>query len=136
MIGVSDIITQDALFFFDGKPLELELYTALAERLLSAWPGAEVRVQKTQIGFYDPGLFACVSFAPVRRRAERPERFITVTFGLDAPLEDPRALPVRVRPNRWTHHVILGRVEDIDDRLLGWLAMAHALAAERKSKHA
>ena len=84
-----DIITQDALFFFDGQPVELGLYEQLAAALLSRYPDAEIRVKKTQIGFYCPGLFCCVSLTPVRRKAERPERFITVTFGLDHPLDDP-----------------------------------------------
>ena len=131
-----DIITADVLFFFDGKPAELELYEALAARVLARCPTAGIRVQKTQIGFYNPRLFACVSFTPVRRKAERPARFITVSFGLDHPLSDPRALPVAVRPNRWTHHVILGCADDINDTLLGWIDAAHQLSTERTKRHA
>ena len=100
--------------------------------MLAAWPGASIRVQKTQIGFSDPRLFACVSLAPVRKRAERPERFITVTFGLDHPLDNPRALAVRVRENRWTHHVVVGRAEEIDGELMEWIAQSHALARKEK----
>ena len=92
------IITQDVLFFFDGKPHELELYAALAERLLSAYPATAIQVKKTQISFCDPRIYACVSLTPVRRRAERPERFITVTFGLREALRDPRVLAVQVGP--------------------------------------
>lgn len=117
-----DVIDQDALFFFDGKPRELALYEHLCRRLLERWPGAEIRVQKTQISFYDGRLFACVSLTPVKRKARRPERFITVSFGLDHPLDDPRAVAVRVRPNRYTHHVIVGDESEIDDRLLDWIA--------------
>ena len=127
-----DIITPDVLFFFDGRPRELALYERFASAVLAAWPGANVDVKKTQIGFTDGHLFACVSLAPVRRRAERPERFITVSFGLEAPLQDPRALPVRIREDRWTHHVIIGETGEIDDALMAWIARSHAIATERR----
>ena len=117
------IITPDVLFFFDGKPYELSLYEAFAQRVLEQYPNTEIRVQKTQISFYEGRMFACVSMTPVRRKAERPEHFITITFGLDHPLEDPRAVVVPVRPNRFTHHVIVGRTEEIDDRLMAWIDM-------------
>ena len=131
---MADIITQDVLFFFDGRPRELALYERLAEPLLSRFPEVVIRVKKTQIGFYDGGLFACVSLVPVRPRAQRPDRFITVTFGLDCPLEDPRALPVAVSPRQWTHHVIVGSEADIDDTLLGWIARSYAYTNRRKDK--
>lgn len=131
---MAEIITQDVLFFFDGRPRELALYERLAEALLSRFPEAGVRVRKTQIGFYDGGLFACASLTPVRPKAQRPDRFITVTFGLDFPLEDPRALAVAVSSRRWTHHVILGSEADIDDTLLGWIAQSHAFTNRRKDK--
>lgn len=127
-----DGITQDVLFFFDGRPAELSLYRRFAAAVLSRWPAAEVRVQKTQIGFYDRRLFACVSLTPVRRKADRPPHFVTVTFGLDCPLDNLRALAVRVRENRWTHHVIVGDPNEIDHALMGWIEESHALSSERK----
>ena len=126
----------DVLFFFDGRPRELELYEAFEAAVLARCPGAEIRVQKTQIGFYDGGLFACVSLTPVRRRAERPERFITVTFGLDAPLPEPRALAVQVRENRFTHHVIVGEAGEIDGQLMDWIDRSHELGREKRKNHA
>ncbi len=131
-----DIITQDILFFFDGRPVELGLYEHLAAEIFARWSDTAIRVKKTQIGFYCPGLFCCVSLTPVRRKAERPERFITVTFGLDHPLDDPRALVVPVGPNRYTHHVLLGRAGEIDETLLGWLDAAHRFTTERTVNHA
>lgn len=120
-----DIITPDVLFFFDGKPQELELYEYLASRLLERYPSTIIKIQKTQISFCDKRMYTCVSLAPVRRKAERPEHFITVTFGLTYPLDDRRALQVAVRPNRWTHHVIVGDTAEIDDQLLGWIDASH-----------
>ena len=133
---MADILTQDILFFFDKKPGALALYEALARAVLSRWPETELRVQKTQIGFCDPGLFVCASLTPVRPRAQRPEPYLTVSFGLDRPLEDPRALAVPVRPNRWTHHVILGSPGELDETLLAWIADSHQLTSERKHRNA
>ncbi len=130
------IITQDILFFFDGRPAELSLYGQLAAEIVARWPDAQIRAKKTQIGFYCPGLFCCVSLAPVRSKAERPAHFITVTFGLDHPLDDPRALIVPIRSNRYTHHVLLGSAGEIDGTLLGWLDAAHRFTIERTVNHA
>ena len=126
---MTNIITPDALALFDCRPAELALYEALAERLLARFPDMEIRAKKTQIGFFDRRMFACVTLTPVRRKAERPERFITVSFGLAYPLASPRVVPVRVRANRWTHHVIVGDVGELDGELLGWLDEAHSFAA-------
>ena len=124
---MAEIIQSDTLFFFDGRPVELSLYERLALALLARFPETEIRVQKTQISFYDPRMYCCVSLTPVRRKAERPERFITVSFGLMAPLDDPRALAVQVRPNRYTHHVIVGSAEEIDEPLLQWIEASRRL---------
>lgn len=116
-----EIINQDVLFFFDGRPGELALYECFARRALARWPGAQIRVKKTQISFCEGRMFACVSMTPVRRRAERPEHFITITFGLNHPLDDPRVVTVPVRSNRFTHHVIVGQPGEIDDQLMDWI---------------
>ena len=123
-----EIITPDALFFFDGQPGALMLYEALAGRILAEYENAEIRVRKTQIGFYEGRLFACASLAPVRRKTERPDPYLTVTLGLPRPLDSPRALAVPVRPNRWTNHVVIGPEPGVDDELAGWIREAHAFA--------
>ena len=105
---MSPIITPDILFFFDGHPGALALYEALAEKLLAQFPETEIRAQKTQVSFYDGRLYACASLAAVRRKAERPDPYLTVTFSLDAPSDSPRLVCVPVRKNRFTHHAIIG----------------------------
>lgn len=124
------LITPDVMFFFDGHAGALPLYGALAERLLSEYPATEIQVRKTQIGFHDGRLYCCASLTPVRRRAERPEPFLTVTFSLDAPEPSPRLICVPVRPNRFTHHAIIGSASDIDDELLVWLRASHDLGRQ------
>lgn len=115
----------DLLFYFDGKPLELSLYQQLFAAMEQAFPDASVKVQKSQISFYCPKLFAAASI-PVRRKKDWPRECLLVTFGLERQLLSPRiAVAVEPYPNRWTHHVVVSRPEEIDEELLDWLRQAY-----------
>lgn len=128
----SEHYASDLLFYFDGKPWELSLYEALFAQMERLFPEAEVKVQKSQISFYNRHLFAAASL-PVRRKKTWPDNCLLVTFGLDARLQSPRiAVAVEPYPNRWTHHVVLGSVEEIDEELLGWLQEAAEFAASKR----
>ena len=121
----------DVLFFFDGKPTELALYQALERAMAARFPEASVKVQKSQISFYHRHLFAASSL-PLRRRKEWPRECLLVTFGLSRRLSSPRiAVAVEPYPNRWTHHVVVAREEEIDGELLDWLAEAYDFAAAK-----
>ena len=121
----------DVLFFFDGKPTELALYQALERAMAARFPEASVKVQKSQISFYHRHLFAAASL-PLRRRKEWPRECLLVTFGLSRQLPSPRiAVAVEPYPNRWTHHVVVAREEEIDGALLDWLAEAYDFAATK-----
>ena len=118
----------DLLFFFDGHGAELELYQALFTRLEAAFPEASVKVQKSQISFYNRHLFAATSL-PLRRRKEWPKVCILVTIGLSYRLSSPRiAVATEPYPNRWTHHVVISEAGQIDEELLGWLREAYDFA--------
>ena len=121
----------DVWLFFDGHPEERVLYEALFDRMEQLFPDARVKVQKSQISFYNRHLFAAVSL-PVRRKKDWPERCILVTFGLERRLESPRiAVAVEPYPNRWTHHVVVARMEDLDGELMGWLNEASEFARNK-----
>ena len=95
------------------------------------FPEVAVKVQKSQISFYHRHLFAAASL-PLRRRKEWPKESILVTFGLSHRLPSPRiAVAVEPYPNRWTHHVVVAREEEIDGELLDWLAEAYDFAAAK-----
>ena len=122
----------DTLLFFDAQPAALPLFLALEERLFERFPEAEKRVQKTQITYYHRHVFACVSFARVKRKAELPPAWLTLTLGLPYPLESKRvAAKTEVRPGRWTTHLVLGTEAELDEELMGWLDEAYAFS-ERK----
>lgn len=115
-------MNQDILLFFDKHPEALPLYEALEEKILSEIEDVTVKVQKTQISFSNKHNFAFVSFLPVRKAKERPDIYIVVTFGLGYRKESPRIdVAVEPYPNRWTHHMLISKPEEIDDELMEWI---------------
>lgn len=120
----------DVLFFFDGSPDRLALYQALFQQLDAAFPQASVKVQKSQISFYSPRLFAMASL-PKRKR----DPGIVVSFGLGRREPSPRvAASVEAYPGRWTHHVPAASEAELDGELMGWLreAWSFSLTKERR----
>ena len=62
---------------------------------------------------------------PSRKRKGWPEEFLLISFGLSYQKQSPRIVQsVEAYPNRFTHHVITEKAEDIDDELLGWIREA------------
>lgn len=119
-MNVPEHYDSDILFFFDGQPERLALYQALLQRLDGEFPEASVKVQKSQISFYGPRLFAMVSL-PRRKR----DSGIVVSFGLGRREGSPRiGVAAEPYPNRWTHHVAVAKEEELDGELLGWLREA------------
>ena len=120
------------LRFFDQMPEALPLYQKFEREVLSRVEDVRIKVQKTQITYSNRHVFACVSFAKVRKAKERPPVYIVVTFGLaykkESPLIDIATEPY---PNRWTHHVLVSEEEQIDEELLGWVEEAAAFFAAK-----
>ncbi|MBS6195276.1 MAG: hypothetical protein KH828_06825 [Clostridiales bacterium] len=124
---------QDILLFFDHKPFALSIYETFAQELFALCPDTAIRVQKTQITFTNPKVFACVSMAKVRKAKDRPKEYIVVTFGLGAPLHSPRIdVVTEPYPNRWTHHILISAPEEIDEELIGWIQQAYLFACGNK----
>ena len=122
----------DVLFFFDGKPLEHSLYEALFQQLDAVFPDTFVKVQKSQISFYAPRLFAAASL-PVHRKKDWPRECLVVTIGLARPLNSPRAaVSVEPYPGRWTNHILVTRPEELDSELMEWLREAHDFALSKR----
>ena len=102
------MIDTDTLLFFEGHMAALPLYEKLAKRVLSEVDNVRIKVQKSQISFYNKHMFACVSFARVRKKKDCPENYIVVTFGLKHKVESPRIdIVTEPYPNRWTHHLLI-----------------------------
>ena len=119
------MITPAELWFLEQKPAALPIYEAFRAAVLQAVPEARIDVKKTQISFFVKHMFASVSFLPARRKKDRPEPYLTVTFGLRYRVENARIAAVsEPYPHRWTHHVLLGSPQEADDELLAWISAA------------
>ena len=127
-----DCMSPDARMFFDRHPAALPLYDAFAEGVAERFPETRVRVQKTQITFSSRRVYACVSFLRVKKKAELPASWFTLTLGLPYPLKSPR-VAAKVEPyhGRWTTHIVLSDPSELDAELLGWVEQAHAFAESK-----
>ncbi len=121
----------DALTFFAGKPEEFKLFEAFDRLLHQQFSDLSVKVQKTQISYYNRHLFACLSL-PRNHFHNRPEHAILVTLGLSRPLDSPRvAYLVEPYPGRWTHHLLIGQEFEFDKELIGWVREAYDFSASK-----
>ena len=123
----------DTLAFFEGHQSAFDLYRAFESMLYDDFPTVGRRVQKTQITFFNRRVFACVSFARVKRKAELPEGYLVITLGLPAPLESARvAVKAEPYPGRWTHHIVVSGKEGLDGELRAWVREAYAFAEAKR----
>lgn len=123
-------MTDEELLFFAGCPEALPLYETFRRQVLAEVDGVRIRVQRTQISFANRHNFAFVSRLPVRKKAERPPVWLTVSFGLRRRVESTRIdAAVEPYPERWTHHVMVSDPSEIDGELMGWVREAAVFAA-------
>ena len=119
----------DILFFFGEHMEALPIYERLENAILTRIPDVKIKVAKTQITFANKRGFAFVSFNPCRRAKDRPAVWMTVTFGLSYRKESFRIdIATEPYPGRWTHHVMVGSAEEIDEELLSWIQEAAEFA--------
>ena len=126
----SEHYTADLLAYFEGHDREHALYLALVSALEQTLPeNFSVRIQKSQISFYGRHLFGAASI-PMHRKKDWPPDCLMVTFGLEHRADSPRiAEATEPYPNRWTHHLVLSRPQEVDEELIGWLLEAAHFAA-------
>ena len=123
----------DVLFFFEKDPAMLPVYEALETKILAAVENTSIRVQKTQITFTNPKVYAAVSFLPARKKAMRPAHYITLTLGLNRKLASPRVdAASEPYPSRWTHHLMISSINEIDGELMAWICEAAAFSAAKR----
>ena len=123
----------DILLYFNDHMDALPLYERLEGLILEQIPDAKIKVSKTQISFSNKRGFAFVSFNPCRKVNDRPDVWMTVTFGLSYRKDSPRIdVATEPYPNRWTHHVMVGSEEEIDAELMGWIREAAEFSASKR----
>ena len=126
-------MNSDILFFFGEHREALPIYEKLEEQILAQIPDVKIKVAKTQITFANKRGFAFVSFNPCRKAAQWSKGWMTVTFGLGYRKKSPRIdVATEPYPGRWTHHVMVGCVEEIDEELMNWIQEAAEFSAAKR----
>ena len=127
-----DTTIQDTLFFFDRHQDVYPLYEGFQEKLLARFPESRIKVQKSQISYYNRHLYACVSFLKVKKKSELPDDYFVLTLGLSAPLESDRvAAKTEPYPGRWTTHFVISIPSDLDEELFDWIEQAYQFAQKK-----
>lgn len=123
----------DILFFFQENLNALSLYEAFEARLLAELENVKIVPQKSQITLKNRRVFGAVSFLPARKAKDRPNPYLTITLGLNRRELSPRIdQAVEPYPGRWTHHLVIGSTEEIDDELMSWVREAYDFAAAKR----
>ncbi len=116
---------------FEKMPGTFLIYEELERRIFERFSDVTIMVKTTQVSFYNTHAFAW-AWPPFRKRKGWPDVYMLVTFGLDYQLVHPRiAESVEPYPNRWTHHVIVQRPDEIDDELMDWIAKSYQFSLRK-----
>lgn len=110
--------------FFAAVPVVLPIYARIKDRISALAPQTRVEVRKSQISFIDARVFSA-AWLPPRKIKGRPEHYLVLTLWLGYPLEGARiAEATQIRPGRWANHVIISKIDEVDEELSGWIAEA------------
>ena len=127
-----DTATQDTLLFFDRHQAVYPLYECFQKKLLARLPESRIKVQKSQISYYNRHLYACISFLKVKKKSELPDDYFVLTLGLPAPLASNRvAARTEPYPGRWTTHFVISSPSELDEELFDWIEQAYQFAQEK-----
>ncbi|KAF0223991.1 MAG: hypothetical protein FD133_862 [Erysipelotrichaceae bacterium] len=111
--------------FFEKSPFAKPLFDTLVIDALQRFPNTTVKVQKTQIALVSKKPYTAI-WLPIIEIKDRPPVYLIVSFGLDHELKDPRIVEVnQPYPQRWMHHVLISKPEEIDELFMSWLSLAH-----------
>ena len=128
----NQVIDVETLLFFEKQPSALSIYECFVKRLYEQFPDTKRRVQKTQITFSNRYVFACISFLRVKRKADLPDPYLVVTLGMPFPLESDRvAVKSEPYPGRWTTHIVIGNMSEVDDELFEWVKQAYVFSENK-----
>ncbi len=108
--------------FFAGDETAQQIFEAVRQAVAACGP-AELRVSKSQIAFRRRKAFAWV-WRP-SQYLRRPAAPLVLTLGFRYRDASPRWKEiVEPAPGRFTHHLELHVLADVDDEVVGWLRAA------------
>lgn len=122
----------DIAAFYSHNPATIALHEAFEHAVLTRFDAVTIDVQKTQISFRCPGMFAAL-WPPNPRFKTQTKDYIGLSVSLERIEPSPRiAQCVQVSPNRFTHHLLIHTPDQIDDFLLSLVAESYFRAQKRK----
>ncbi len=122
----------DELMFFNARQTAMPLYEKFAGMLFERFPATKMKVQKSQITFSNCHVYACVSFARAKKKAELPDPYLVITLGLSYPLESERvAVKTEPYPGRWTTHFVIGTQDELDAEFFTWVQQAYHFSEQK-----
>ena len=125
-------MNNDELMFFDKHMAAFPLSEIFKRKLFEMFPSTSIRVQKSQITFVNRHVYACVSFARVKKKAALPDSFLVITLGLSYSLNSDRvAVKTEPYPGRWTTHLVVGSASELNDELFTWVRQAYDFAENK-----
>lgn len=114
--------------FFSHIPEMIPLYERIEEKILDRFEDVSIEIKKTQITFKAKRGFVYV-WLPIRKMKNRPVYYVVLSFGLDKRIESSRiAESVETYKNRWMHHLVIEKPDELDDELMSWIQEAYLFA--------
>ncbi len=122
----------DTELFFNKNPKELALYEAFEKMLVKSFPDTVIKVQKTQISFYNRHGFGA-AWLPKGRIRNAAAGSLGLTLGLPRMTSHPAlALIVEPYPGRFTHHFLISDISDIDGAFMALVEEAYRFSESKR----
>jgi len=112
--------------FFAGHDASRRIFDALHDAV-GALGSAELRVSKSQVAFRRRVTFAWAWMPDVYLGEGHAPLVLTLSFRRPDPSPRWKQI-VEPRPGRFTHHLELHHVADVDDEVRAWLQLAWTAA--------
>jgi len=114
--------------FFSKMPEVIPLYERIEEKILERFNDVSIEIKHSQITFKSKRGFVHV-WLPISKMKSRPEYYVVLSFGLNKKIESSRiAESVETYKNRWMHHLVIEKPEELNDELLNWIQEAYLFA--------
>lgn len=114
--------------FFSKMPEVIPLYERIEGKILDEFEDAKIEIRKTQIAFKSKRGFVYI-WLPVRNMKNRPEYYLLLSISLNKRIDSPRITEsVETYKNRWIHHLVIEKSEELNDELMGWIREAYLFA--------
>lgn len=124
---MDSVLYEEVKRFFADNSIQIELFLAVMNKIQAIGP-VKIQVMKSQISFAGRHKFAWVWLRPACAK-NRPKKCIVLTFGLNHHIEHERIVEaVNPYPHRWTHHLIIENVSDLDALISEWLTESYGFS--------